>query len=104
MRNTLNMKIIIFGGDGFCGWPTVLYLSNKGHDIVIVDNLSRRAIGDLLMADSLTPISRIETRLKCWREKTGRKIRFKQINIAKEYAQILLLIQNERPDAVKFGH
>lgn len=31
------MKTLVFGGDGFCGWPTALHLSNAGHDIVIVD-------------------------------------------------------------------
>ena len=34
------MKILILGGDGFCGWPTALHLSNLGHDVAIVDNLS----------------------------------------------------------------
>lgn len=32
------MRIIVFGGDGFCGWPTALHLSNLGHEILIVDN------------------------------------------------------------------
>ena len=41
------MKIIVLGGDGFCGWPTALHLSARGHDVVIVDNLSRRKIDDL---------------------------------------------------------
>src|SRR3990167_5579042 len=94
------MKIIILGGDGFCGWPSALYLSNKGCDIVICDNFSRRAIGNFLISDSLTPISRIETRLECWRDKRGKKIKFKQINIAKEYNQTLLLLKREKPDAI----
>jgi UDP-sulfoquinovose synthase len=38
------MRIVILGGDGFCGWPTTLYLSDRGHDVTIVDNLSRRKI------------------------------------------------------------
>ena len=38
------MKIVVAGGDGFCGWPTALYLSQKGHDVTIVDNLVRREI------------------------------------------------------------
>ena len=38
------MKILILGGDGFCGWPTSLYLSKQGHEVIIVDNLSRRMI------------------------------------------------------------
>ena len=50
-------KVIILGGDGFCGWPTSLYLSDQGHDVVIVDNLSRRKIDLDLGCDSLTPIS-----------------------------------------------
>ena len=49
-------KIIILGGDGFCGWPTSLYLSDQGHDVVIVDNLSRRNIDTEMGCDSLTPI------------------------------------------------
>jgi UDP-sulfoquinovose synthase len=50
-------KVIVLGGDGFCGWPTSLYLSDRGHDVVIVDNLSRRKIDLDLGCDSLTPIS-----------------------------------------------
>src|SRR5215469_3116188 len=38
------MRVMVLGGDGFCGWPTSLYLSDRGHDVTIVDNLSRRKI------------------------------------------------------------
>jgi len=55
-NGTSKKKIIILGGDGFCGWPTSLYLSDQGHDVVIVDNLSRRNIDTELGCDSLTPI------------------------------------------------
>ena len=49
-------KVIVLGGDGFCGWPTSLHLSDQGHDVVIVDNLSRRNIDTELGCSSLTPI------------------------------------------------
>ena len=26
-------KILVLGGDGFCGWPTSLHLSDAGHDV-----------------------------------------------------------------------
>jgi hypothetical protein len=55
-------KVIVLGGDGFCGWPTALYLSDQGHDVVIVDNLSRRNIDVELGCDSLTPIQSPEVR------------------------------------------
>jgi len=54
--NAEKKKVIVLGGDGFCGWPTSLYLSDQGHDIVVVDNLSRRNIDTELGCDSLTPI------------------------------------------------
>ena len=41
---TAAMKIAVLGGDGFVGWPTSLHLSNAGHEIHILDNLSRRWI------------------------------------------------------------
>lgn len=49
-------KVIVLGGDGFCGWPTCLHLSDAGHDVVMVDNLSRRNIDTELGCSSLTPI------------------------------------------------
>ena len=51
------MRILILGGDGFCGWPTALHLSQAGHDIHVVDNLSRRNIDNELEVSSLTPIA-----------------------------------------------
>ncbi len=56
-------KILVLGGDGFCGWPTSLYLSDQGHDVVVVDNLSRRNIDLELGCDSLTPIQPMEVSL-----------------------------------------
>ena len=55
-------KIIVLGGDGFCGWPTSLHLSDAGHDVVIVDNLARRNIDTELGCSSLTPIQPPEVR------------------------------------------
>ena len=51
------MKVVVFGGDGFCGWPTSLHLSAQGHEVVIVDNLVRRCADIELEVSSLTPIS-----------------------------------------------
>ncbi len=94
------MKIIIFGGDGFCGWPTSLYLSQAGHDIIIVDNMSRRKIDIQLEVESLTPISTITTRLNAWEEISGRKIKFINIDIAQQYDRLLTLLKEEKPDTV----
>jgi len=94
------MKIIVFGGDGFCGWPTSLGLSKDGHDIVIVDNLSRRLIDDKLNISSLTPISSIEERLKAWVSVSGNQIKFHNFDIAEEYNELNKLLNEYQPDAV----
>jgi UDP-sulfoquinovose synthase len=94
------MKIVILGGDGFCGWPTALHLSNLGHDIIIVDNLSRRNIDNELETNSLTPIETISVRLKAWEEVSGKSIQFLNFNIAKEYDLLLNLLLAYKPDAV----
>lgn len=94
------MKVFILGGDGFCGWPTALHLSNLGHDVVIVDNLSRRNIDNELGAGSLTPILPMDKRLQAWREVSGRDIGFCNLNLATEYERFLDLVKTERPDAV----
>lgn len=68
------MRIIVAGGDGFCGWPTSLYLSNKGFEVGIIDNLVRREIDVELNSNSLTPIASIEERVEKWKELTGKEI------------------------------
>uniref|UniRef100_A0A7S4AK71 NAD-dependent epimerase/dehydratase domain-containing protein n=2 Tax=Pseudo-nitzschia australis TaxID=44445 RepID=A0A7S4AK71_9STRA len=93
-------KVIVLGGDGFCGWPTSLYLSDQGHDVVIVDNLSRRKIDLDLGCDSLTPISSPETRVQAWKEVTGKDISFHNIDVAKEYDLLVQLIKEEQPDSI----
>ena len=94
------MKVIILGGDGFCGWPTSLHLSNLDYEVVIVDNLSRRNIDNELEVSSLTPIAPIGQRLSTWKNLTGKEIKFHNIDIAEEYDRLLNLILAEKPDAI----
>ncbi len=94
------MKILVMGGDGFCGWPTALHLSNMGHEVVIVDNLSRRKIDIELEVESLTPIQPVSTRLDAWEQVSGKRIRFENIDAAKNYARLMNLIRDDAPDAI----
>ena len=93
-------NIIIFGGDGFCGWPTSLYLSEIGYNVTIVDNLVRRKIDVELECESLTPIKPISKRINTWREITGNNINFEYIDVAEHYHRILTLFEELRPVAV----
>ena len=94
------MKIAVLGGDGFCGWPASLHLSDIGHDVTIVDNLSRRRIDEELGAESLTPITSIEERLAAWEEVSGKTINFRNIDVAQDYEGLLAFINEFQPDAI----
>jgi UDP-sulfoquinovose synthase len=94
------MKVIILGGDGFCGWPTALHLSQRSHEVIIVDNLSRRNIDNELEVDSLTPIRPMGERLAAWKEISGKAIPFHRFDVAQNYHRLLTLFREVQPDAV----
>jgi len=94
------MRVLVLGGDGFCGWPTSLYLSDQGHEITIADNLSRRKIDVELEVDSLTPIRPISDRAAAWRQVSGRDIGFVNVDLAAEYDLLADLLTDLRPDAI----
>jgi UDP-sulfoquinovose synthase len=94
------MRVLVLGGDGFCGWPTSLYLSDRGHDITILDNLSRRKIDIELEVESLTPIKPIGERLRAWREVSGQEIGFVKLDLATEYDRLVSLLEDLRPEAI----
>ena len=91
------MRILVLGGDGFCGWPAALHLSQLGHD---VDNLSRRRIDGELGTDSLTPIRTPEERIAAWQEVTGKTIGFHPTDIAQDYDGLVALLARTRPDVI----
>ncbi|KGG27917.1 MULTISPECIES: NAD-dependent epimerase/dehydratase family protein [unclassified Prochlorococcus] len=94
------MKVFVLGGDGFCGWPCAVNLADGGHDVLIVDNLSRRKIDIDLEVESLTPITSIGDRLRAWQEIGGKPIRFEHLDIAHQYDRLVTMLKTERPDAV----
>ncbi|WP_279480884.1 NAD-dependent epimerase/dehydratase family protein [Aureimonas sp. SK2] len=94
------MKVIVLGGDGFCGWATSLHLSAEGHHVTIVDNLVRRRTDEELGVSSLTPIRSIEERLQAWRETRNTPIDFVELDVAKDYDRLEALFREVSPDAI----
>ncbi|AMY67532.1 NAD-dependent epimerase/dehydratase family protein [Frigidibacter mobilis] len=93
------MRIAVLGGDGFVGWPTSLHLSNLGHEVHIVDNLSRRWIDTELGVQSLTPMDSIQERCRIWQQETGEKLHFHFLDL-REYDRIKSWLEEYRPDAI----
>lgn len=92
------MKIIVAGGDGFCGWPTALYLSKKGHEVSIIDNFSRRKWDGELHSNSLTPILTLKERIEKWKQLTGKTIEFYEGDL-NHYDFLSQVLKHVVPDA-----
>jgi UDP-sulfoquinovose synthase len=97
------MRVLVIGGDGYCGWATALYLSNRGHDVAILDSLVRRHWDAQLQVDTLTPIAPIQQRLKRWKDITGKTIDLFVGDIC-DYPFLIKALRQFKPDSiVHFG-
>ncbi len=94
-----SMKVLVIGGDGYCGWATALYLSNRGHDVAILDNLVRRHWDNQLQVETLTPIAPIQQRIQRWYELTGKTIDL-YIGDINDYSFLLESMRQCEPEAV----
>jgi len=68
------MRILILGGDGYLGWPTAMYLSARGHDVAVADNMLRRRMHAERSTESLTPIQGLAQRIEAGEREAGRRI------------------------------
>jgi len=93
------MKIVVLGGDGYCGWATALYLAKKGHEVTIVDNFVRRQWDYELGVQTLTPIRPLAERLRAWHQLTGLPIGLRVGDIC-DYDFCVSLMKDLQPDAV----
>eukprot|EP00747_Dinoflagellata_sp_TGD_P163239 gnl/TRDRNA2_/TRDRNA2_181701_c0_seq1.p1 gnl/TRDRNA2_/TRDRNA2_181701_c0~~gnl/TRDRNA2_/TRDRNA2_181701_c0_seq1.p1 ORF type:complete len:579 (+),score=101.87 gnl/TRDRNA2_/TRDRNA2_181701_c0_seq1:50-1786(+) len=91
---------LVLGGDGFCGWPTALHLSENGHKVVIVDNLLRRKIDDELGTQSLTPICSPEERVAAWKEVSDKDIEFVKTDVSESLEEMMSLFAKYKPDNI----
>ncbi|MFL6387930.1 MAG: NAD-dependent epimerase/dehydratase family protein [Terriglobales bacterium] len=93
------MRILVLGGDGYCGWPTALYLSAQGHKIGIMDNFVRRLWDHELGATTLTPIRPLQERLRSWKQLTGETIESFTGDVT-DYEFLGSVLAEFEPDAV----
>lgn len=68
------MRVLILGGDGYLGWPTAMRFTERGHEVSVVDNFSRRRWVDAQGSDSLTPIASLDERIATWKDVSGHEI------------------------------
>ena len=93
------MKVLILGGDGYLGWPTAMYFSNRGHDVIAADNYFRRNVSVELDCEPLIPTLNLIRRGILWKDLSGKKIDIR-IGDVTDYNFLLSLFQEYEPDTV----
>ena len=93
------MKVLVIGGDGYCGWATSIHLSSRGYDVTIVDSLVRREWDREHGLASLVPIASMRRRIDKWSRVSGRTIRFSETDVT-QYAPLCRIVRDVAPDAV----
>ncbi|MEG3436341.1 NAD-dependent epimerase/dehydratase family protein [Pannus brasiliensis CCIBt3594] len=97
------MRVLVIGGDGYCGWATALHLSNRGYEVGILDSLVRRYWDTQLGCDTLTPIAPIEHRIQRWKDLTGKSIDL-FVGDINNYDFLIQSLRRFQPDSiVHFG-
>lgn len=92
------MKIVVLGSDGYLGFPLVLKLLAYGHEVVGVDNLSRRRMVREVGSWSAVPLADPFERVTAVREEFPEFVfRFMDLTNTEE---VNYLFYKHRPDAV----
>jgi len=97
------MRVLVIGGDGYCGWATALYLSNRGYEVAILDSYIRRLWDLQLGVSSLTPIAQLEQRVDRWKGLTGKDIPIFVCDVTNYQALISCMRRFEPEAIVHFG-
>ncbi len=69
------MNVVILGGDGYLGWPTAMYFSNRSYSVTVIDSYFRRDACKELDTQFLYPVPTLVERAKIWHELTGYEIK-----------------------------
>lgn len=93
------MKVLILGGDGYLGWPTALYFSNRGHEVTVADNYFRRNASLEMDCESLIPTPNLIRRGAIWKNISGKKVEV-ELGDVTDYNFLLSLFQRHQPDTV----
>jgi UDP-sulfoquinovose synthase len=94
------MKVMVLGGDGYLGWPTTMYFSERGHDVTVVDSLSKRYWEAEMGVEPLAHTQTLHSRVKLWNSISGKTVKFFVGDIAQSPRFIYKVLKDINPDVI----
>ena len=92
------MKIMILGADGYLGWPTSVDLASQSHDLLLIDNFTKKKLLKQYKRKPLVENDVISKRIKLLKNKNN-NISFKDIDCA-DHSKFSKVFKKFKPDAV----
>ena len=93
------MKVLILGADGYLGWPTTMYFSNKGCEVCAVDNLSKRKIESEFGTEPLNLLKPFHERVKAWNKNQKNQISYLVADLL-NYKVLCEILEEFRPNTI----
>lgn len=94
------MRICILGGDGYLGWPTAMYFSARGHEVLTLDNMSKRLWEAEVDAAPLFAVPYLSDRARYWQRCGNRPIHAIIGDVATDYDLLRDILRDFCPDAI----
>lgn len=94
------MRILVLGGDGYLGWPTALYFSDQGHEVMIVDSLAKRHWEQECGVTPLVPIPPLHQRIRHWEAVSGKRLGHVVGDIALNHRMVYRVLEDFQPEAI----
>lgn len=94
------MKICILGGDGYLGWPTTLFMSSRGHDVMVIDNCVKRQWEAQCGVTPLVPLPLLSERVRLWNDRTNSLVKVLNCDVSADYETLKSALQDYSPDVI----
>lgn len=93
------MKVLVLGADGYLGWPTCMYFSQRGNDVIGVDSYFRRNAAVKLGCEPLIQTPDLIQKAKIWSAVSGKAIKI-EIGDVTDYPFLLAIFKKYIPEVV----
>ena len=92
------MKIMILGADGYLGWPMAVDLAISKHNLLLVDNYTKRKLITRFKRKPLVPSAKIEKKIRILR-KINKNVSFSNTDCSNN-KKFSAIFKKFKPDAV----